>query len=92
MDYPSKRRIKIWGRARVVNDPDLMHELAMPDYDGVPEQAILFDVTAWDVNCPQHISPRYTEAEVEEITGPLKLRIEQLEQHLQSATNANEGA
>ena len=80
MDYPNRRRIKIWGRARVVaDDPELMARLADSDYEGVPEQAVVFEITAWDVNCPQHITPRYSEAEVGEIIQPLKQRIAELE-------------
>ncbi len=80
MDYPNRRRIKIWGRARVVDDDaDLLARLTDADYDGVPEQAVVFEITAWDVNCPQHITPRFTEAQVAEITAPLKQRITELE-------------
>ena len=82
MDYPNRRRIKIWGRARVTEDPELMERLFDADYDAVPEQAIVFEITAWDVNCPQHITPRFTEAEVGEIVAPLKRRIEELESRL----------
>ncbi|MBT7488134.1 MAG: pyridoxamine 5'-phosphate oxidase, partial [Rhodospirillales bacterium] len=60
MDYPNRRRIKIWGHARVVDDPDVMEQMRDSDYRGLPEQAIIFDITAWDINCPQHITPRYT--------------------------------
>lgn len=61
MDYANRRRIKIWGEARVVeDDPELMADLAIPDYKaGKVERAILFQVTAWDINCPQHITPRH---------------------------------
>jgi len=61
MDYANRRRIKIWGEARVVeDDADLMAGLAMPGYrEGRVERAILFRVTAWDINCPQHITPRH---------------------------------
>ena len=80
MDYPNRRRIKIWGRARVVDDDaDLLARLTDADYDGVPEQAVVFEITAWDVNCPQHITPRFTETQVAEITAPLKQRITELE-------------
>ena len=80
MDYPNRRRIKIWGRARVVlDDADLLARLTDADYDGVPEQAVVFEITAWDVNCPQHITPRFTEEEVAEITASLKQRIAELE-------------
>ena len=84
MDYAARRRIKIWGVARVSDDPELMTRLADDDYDAVPEQAIVFDVTAWDVNCPQHITPRYTEAEVAEIIAPLEERIAELERAARS--------
>ena len=61
MDYPNRRRIKIWGRARVVeDDPELLARLADPEYPGRPERAIVFTVEAWDVNRPQLIRPRYT--------------------------------
>ena len=82
MDYPNRRRIKIWGHARVVDDPELMERLSDADYGAVPEQAVVFKVTAWDVNCPQHITPGFTEAEVGEIVAPLKRRIEELESRL----------
>ncbi len=79
MDYANRQRIKIWGIARVEDDPEQMNQLADTDYSGVPEQAIFFDVSAWDVNCPQHITPRFTEQQVLEIMVPLKQRIEDLE-------------
>ena len=83
MDYPNRRRIKIWGRARVVEgDAEILKRLSDPDYVGVPEQAIVFELAAWDVNCPQHIAPRFTEKEVEEIVAPLKQRIAELEAQL----------
>jgi predicted pyridoxine 5'-phosphate oxidase superfamily flavin-nucleotide-binding protein len=80
MDYPNQRRIKIWGRARVVEaDPELLARLTDADYKGQPERAVVFEVGAWDVNCPQHITPRYTEEEVGEMMAPLKRRIAELE-------------
>ena len=86
MDYANRRRIKIWGRARVVvDDPALLAGLVDKDYDAVPERAVVFEVTAWDVNCPQHITPRFTEAEVAELTAPLKSRIAELEARLAGA-------
>src|SRR5262245_42771268 len=60
MDYRRRRRIKIWGRARVVeDDPALVERLSDPAYEGRPEQAIVFRIEAWDINCPQHIPKRY---------------------------------
>ena len=79
MDYPSRSRVKIWGRARVSDDPKLIARLSDADYNGRPEQAIVFEITAWDINCPQHITPRFNEAEVAEIVAPLKRRIAELE-------------
>ena len=62
LDYAHRRRIKLWGRARVVTDDRALVDRLMPaDYPARPEQAILFTVAAWDVNCPQHI-PRKLDA------------------------------
>ena len=58
MDYANRRRIKVWGHARVDDDPALVARLHDADYKAQPEQAIVFTVEAWDVNCPQHITPR----------------------------------
>jgi predicted pyridoxine 5'-phosphate oxidase superfamily flavin-nucleotide-binding protein len=67
MDYARRRRLKIWGRARVIEitaDAALAHSLAVPDYSGEVERAVLVTVAAFDWNCPQHITPRFTEAEL----------------------------
>ncbi len=65
IDYANRRRIKIWGEARVVeNDPALTERLMPTNYKAKPEQAILFTITAWDVNCPQHIPQRFEAADV----------------------------
>ncbi len=80
MDYANRRRIKIWGRARVVvDDPELLERLADAGYEATPEQAVVFEVEAWDVNCPQHITTRYTERETASLVGPLQARIGELE-------------
>ncbi len=56
IDYARRQRIKIWGTARVVeDDPALIERLRPEGYAGTPEQAILFQIAAWDANCPQHI-------------------------------------
>ena len=61
MDYPNRRRVKIWGRAEFVEDhPELLAQVSDPDYDAVPERVLVFHVQAWDKNCRQHIQPRYT--------------------------------
>jgi len=65
MDFANRRRIKIWGTAEVVeDDPELMEKVSDPDYPAKPERAFLFRISAWDVNCPQHIKPRFTEEEI----------------------------
>jgi predicted pyridoxine 5'-phosphate oxidase superfamily flavin-nucleotide-binding protein len=67
MDYPGRRRLKIYAHAEVValaDDPSLAERLATPGYKGKAERFILFRLQAFDWNCPQHITPRYTEAEV----------------------------
>jgi len=80
MDYPNLRRIKVWGRAEVVeNDQQLLKQLTDPNYRGRPERAIRFRVEAWDVNCPQHITPRFTEEEVQSGVQALRHRLAELE-------------
>lgn len=80
MDYANRRRIKIWGKARVVeDDADLLARLVVEGYGGRPERAIVIEVTAWDVNCPQHITPRFTEQEIAAVLGPYRQRIRELE-------------
>ena len=80
MDFANRRRIKIWGRAEVVeNDDELRKKLHDPVYGSVPERMFLFHIDAWDVNCPHHIKPRFTEEEVGESIQALRERIAQLE-------------
>ncbi|HUT51334.1 MAG TPA: pyridoxamine 5'-phosphate oxidase family protein [Alphaproteobacteria bacterium] len=80
MDYPNRRRIKIWGQARMVEDDAvLVEKLADPSYKAKPERALVFTIEAWDVNCPQHITPRFTQDEIEPAIGSLRARIAQLE-------------
>ncbi len=80
MDYPNRRRIKLWGRARVVeDDPELLARLVEPGYKAKPERAFLFEVEAWDVNCPQHITPRYSEDQIAPALAKLQARIAELE-------------
>ena len=92
MDFANRRRIKIWGRARIVeDDPDLLARLTDTGYDaGRPEQALLFTVAAWDSNCPQHITPRFTQEEVRVAVAPLMTRIKELEDRLAEAGLAPE--
>ena len=80
MDYANRRRIKLWGRARIEADDRQLVDRLMPDgYKARPEQAILFEVTAWDINCPQHIPQKLDAADVAAAMGHLEARIAVLE-------------
>jgi uncharacterized protein len=80
VDFANRQRIKVWGRARVVeNDPALMERLVDPGYRARPERAILFTIEAWDINCSQHITERYTQGEIAIATAGLRDRIAELE-------------
>ena len=80
LDFARQRRIKLWGRARVVeDDPALLARLSDAGYRARPERAILFTLEAWDVNCSQHITARFTEDEIAQATAPLLERIARLE-------------
>ncbi len=80
MDYPNRHRIKIWGMAEVVEDDDeLFTRLVDAGYRGKPERALVFHVKAWDINCPQHITPRWTEEEAALVINELQARVDELE-------------
>ncbi|NGX98570.1 MAG: pyridoxamine 5'-phosphate oxidase [Candidatus Afipia apatlaquensis] len=80
IDYVNRRRIKIWGEARVVeDDPALVATLMPKDYKAKPEQAILFKITAWDSNCPQHIPMKFDAADVAAAIAARDARIAELE-------------
>lgn len=69
MDYTKQERLKIWAEAEVfhaADHPDLLEKFRMPDYEAVIERIFIFKVQAFDWNCPQHITPRYTREEIEE--------------------------
>ena len=80
MDYPNKRRLKIWAEAEVLDaadHPEWAEKLIMPDYEATVERIIVFKVHAFDWNCPQHITPRYTKEEIQ--NGMVKLDHELVE-------------
>ena len=80
IDYPNRRRIKIWATATVVEgDDELLSRLVDSGYRGKPERAFVFWVEAWDVNCPQHITPRWTDEEIAPVIDELRARVEWLE-------------
>ncbi len=83
IDYANRRRIKIWGTARIVEgDADLTARLMPEGYKARPEQVILFTVTAWDANCPQHIPQRFEAADVAAALEQRDARIAALEAEL----------
>jgi predicted pyridoxine 5'-phosphate oxidase superfamily flavin-nucleotide-binding protein len=80
LDPARRQRIKLWGRARVVEgDPALIERLFDDGYKARPERAILFTIEAWDVNCSSHIVTRFTEAEIEEALVAVQAKIAGLE-------------
>jgi predicted pyridoxine 5'-phosphate oxidase superfamily flavin-nucleotide-binding protein len=83
IDYANRRRTKIWGTARVVEGDDtLTRELMPAGYRARPEQVLLFTVSAWDVNCPQHIPQRFEAADVQAAIELRDRRIAALEAEL----------
>jgi len=95
MDYARRRRVKLWGRARVVeDDPALLARLWPEGYAARPEQVILFEIEAWDTNCPQHIPQMFHADDVGRTVVALQGRIEELEAEVASlkAARGAEGA
>jgi predicted pyridoxine 5'-phosphate oxidase superfamily flavin-nucleotide-binding protein len=88
IDFAQRRRLKILARGRRVTaaeDPDLVRSLAMPDWRARIEGALVLTVEAFDWNCPQHITPRFTTAEIEAATQRLADRVVRLEAALNAA-------
>jgi predicted pyridoxine 5'-phosphate oxidase superfamily flavin-nucleotide-binding protein len=83
MDYAHRRRVKIWGEARVIDDdPALMQSLMPKGYRARPEQVILFTISAWDTNCPQHIPQKFDASDVAAALASRDTRIAELEAEL----------
>ncbi len=81
MDYPNQRRLKVWGRAKLVNatdDPQLVQRLQDPSYRGHPERAVVITIEALDWNCPQHIPQRMTIKELEPQLEPIRAELSRL--------------
>ena len=75
LDYAHRRRLKIFGHARIVtadDNPELLQSLSDDTYDAVAERAVIVSVEAYDWNCPQHITPRFTTAELEPALAPIR--------------------
>jgi uncharacterized protein len=88
VDYPNRRRLKILGRARAIaaeDDPAVIERLTLPGYRAKVERGLVIAVEAFDWNCPQHITPRFTEEEVAAAVAPLHARVAELEAELARA-------
>lgn len=84
MDYARSRRIKLWGKLRMVEgDAELLEQLRDDAYPGKVERALLFEIEAWDVNCPQHIHRRFSQTQIAPVIEQLQARIAELEAQLQ---------
>jgi predicted pyridoxine 5'-phosphate oxidase superfamily flavin-nucleotide-binding protein len=80
LDPARKQRIKLWGRARIVeDDPALVEQLFDKGYKARPERALLFTIEAWDVNCSQHIVARFTESDLEEAFSKVQAKLNELQ-------------
>jgi len=85
MDYAHRRRVKIWGEARMVDDdPALLASLMPAGYKARPEQVIVFRIAAWDTNCPQHIPQKFDAADVAAALASRDARIAVLEAELEA--------
>jgi predicted pyridoxine 5'-phosphate oxidase superfamily flavin-nucleotide-binding protein len=83
MDYTHRRRVKLWGEAKIIeDDPALLKSLMPTSYRARPEQAILFRIEAWDTNCPQHIPQKFDAADVAGALASRDARIVELEAEL----------
>jgi ferredoxin-NADP reductase/predicted pyridoxine 5'-phosphate oxidase superfamily flavin-nucleotide-binding protein len=94
MDYAQRRRLKVWGRARLVDARDneaLIAQLEMPSYRAKVERAVIISIEAFDWNCPQHITPRYTEAEVDVATANLRNELARLHGEVESLRTEDRG-
>ncbi len=89
MDYANRRRVKIWGEARVVEDDPALTQSLMPKaYRARPEQVIVFKVAAWDTNCPQHIPQKFDAADVATAFAARDARIAELEAEVKALKGA----
>jgi len=82
MDYPNRRRMKIYARLEprdLAADPELASRLTLDGYRAKPERAMLLHLEAFDWNCPQHITPRFTAAQINVATAPMRERLAELE-------------
>ncbi len=83
MDYAHRRRVKIWGEARVIEDDPALTQALMPKgYRARPEQVIMFRIAAWDTNCPQHIPQKFDAADVAAAMAEASAKIEERDKRI----------
>jgi len=83
MDYAHRRRVKIWGEARVIEDDAALTAALMPKgYRARPEQVIVFKIAAWDTNCPQHIPQKFDATDVAAAMGEASAKIEEKDKRI----------
>ncbi len=90
MDYANRRRLKILGRVRMVSqndEPELIASLASDNYPARVERAIIISIEAYDWNCPQHITPRFTDSESGDLVAALRAEIDRLKQEISRGSN-----
>jgi predicted pyridoxine 5'-phosphate oxidase superfamily flavin-nucleotide-binding protein len=90
VDYPHRRRLKVYARAEtksLSDDPTLAGRLLTPGYKAKVERAVILHLKAFDWNCPQHITPRFTEAELAEALAPIRERMSELERENEALRN-----
>jgi uncharacterized protein len=87
MDYPNQTRLKLLGHVRLIEagDAKLLERLRVPDYGARIERGMIITIEGYDWNCPQHITPRFTQAQVLEMVAPLRQRVAELESALGDA-------
>jgi len=91
VDYPRRARMKLYAHIEardLAADPALAEKLMLPGYRAVPERAFLLHLDAFDWNCPQHITPRFTESEIAAAVAPLQTRLAELEAENQALRDA----
>ncbi len=93
MDYAHASRVKLWGRAEVIeDDPSLLERLSDPSYHARVERAIVFHLEAWDANCPQHIHKRFSQSQIAPVIKKLETRIAELETELATLRDGEGGS
>jgi hypothetical protein len=91
MDYVHRERLKIFGHARLTEDPATLARLAVEGYPGVIERGWIIEIAGFDWNCPQHITPRFSEAEVRDVLASRDARIHELEAELAALRASSTG-